>query len=79
MDIEPPSLLLISLLPYTHIASMVILLVLLGCSALISGAEVAFFSLAPSDLEEREEKLSSKKLEIVRKLLTKPKKLLATI
>jgi len=58
---------------------MVILLVLLGCSALISGAEVAFFSLAPSDLEEREEKLSSKKLDIVRKLLTKPKKLLATI
>jgi gliding motility-associated protein GldE len=79
LDIEPPSLLLISLLSYTHIVSIVVLLVLLVCSALISGTEVAFFSLAPSDLEAGEEKASSKKLEIVRKLLTKPKKLLATI
>ena len=79
MDIEPSSLLLISLLSYTYIASIVILLVLLVCSALISGAEVAFFSLTPTDLEAGEEKYPSKKLAIVRKLLGKPKKLLATI
>ncbi len=78
LDIEPPSLLLISLLSYTNVASVVILLVLLGCSALISGAEVAFFSLSSTDLEEGGDK-RSKKMEVVGKLLSKPKKLLATI
>lgn len=79
MDIEPPSLLLISLLSYTHYATLVVLFVLFVCSALISGAEVAFFSLSATDLEVGDEKLASKKLDIVRKLLSKPKKLLATI
>ena len=78
LDIEPPSLLLISLLSYTNVASVVFLLVLLVCSALISGAEVAFFSLSSTDLEDRDDK-RSKKLEVVGKLLSKPKKLLATI
>jgi len=49
------------------------------CSALISGAEVAFFSLSPSDLLETEEQVADRKMLIVKKLLTKPKKLLATI
>jgi gliding motility-associated protein GldE len=53
--------------------------VLLLCSALISGAEVAFFSLTTSDFEENKDKNIAKKLEIVEKLLSKPKKLLATI
>ncbi len=80
MDAEPPSLFLAILLNGTHITSIVILLVLLICSALISGAEVAFFSLTTSDFEnDSSEKKLSKKLEIVQKLLTKPKKLLATI
>ena len=86
MDLEPPSLLFISLLSITHITSIVILLVLLICSALISGAEVAFFSLSPSDFEDKTngsgettEPNPSGKLEIVQKLLSKPKKLLATI
>ena len=79
MDIEPPSLLLIESFNYTHISSIVILLVLLLCSALISGAEVAFFSLTTSDFEENKDKNIAKKLEIVEKLLSKPKKLLATI
>ena len=80
MDIEPPSFFLTILLNGTHITSIVILMVLLICSALISGAEVAFFSLTPSDFEkDSSEKKASKKLEIVQKLLAKPKKLLATI
>ena len=77
MDPEPPSLLIIPLLTYPHIASIVVLLLLLFCSALISGAEVAFFSLDSTDLEDNED--SSKKLSVVQKLLNKPKKLLATI
>jgi len=80
LDIEPPSLFLAILLNGTPITSIIILLILLICSALISGAEVAFFSLEPSDFdEESSEKKESKKLEIVEKLLSKPKKLLATI
>ena len=55
------------------------LLVLLACSALISGAEVAFFSLTSSDFETNEEKSIAKKLGIVQRLLARPKKLLATI
>ncbi len=55
------------------------LFVLLACSAMISGAEVAFFSLTPSDFETNEEKSIAKKLGIVQRLLARPKKLLATI
>ena len=55
------------------------LIALLACSALISGAEVAFFSLTPSDFEINEEKGIAKKLGIVQRLLARPKKLLATI
>lgn len=55
------------------------LFVLLACSAVISGAEVAFFSLTPSDFETNEEKSIAKKLGIVQRLLERPKKLLATI
>jgi len=80
LDAEPPSLFLAILLNGAHVTSIVILIVLLICSALISGAEVALFSLTPSDFkEESSEKKQSKKLEIVKKLLAKPKKLLATI
>lgn len=80
MDTEPPGLLLlINTLDFTHITSIVLLVVLLGCSALISGAEVAFFSLSSSDFETNNEKAIAKKFAIVEKLLSKPKKLLATI
>ena len=78
MDIEPPSLLFITLLTYTSITSIVFLFVLLLCSALISGAEVAFFSLSGTDVEDNEAQ-PSRKLLIIKKLLSKPKKLLATI
>jgi len=51
---------------------------LLGCSALISGAEVALFSISPTDLEQEEGKISSSD-RIVLQLLKKPQRLLATI
>ncbi len=79
MDTEPPGLFLFTALDFTQITSGVILFILLFCSALISGAEVAFFSLTPSDFETNEEKTIAKKLGIAQRLLAKPKKLLATI
>nr|WP_236262854.1 gliding motility-associated protein GldE [Aggregatimonas sangjinii] len=55
-----------------------VLVLLLVCSALISGAEVAFFSLSSTDVKEIEEKKTSRG-DIIAKLLNRPKKLLATI
>ena len=54
------------------------LLLLLLCSALISGAEVAFFGLSPTDINAIEQKKTAKG-NIIIKLLDRPKKLLATI
>ena len=51
---------------------------LLLCSGLISGAEVAFFSLNPSDKEDLKNS-KSRKSELVIELLGDPPKLLATI
>ena len=78
MDLEPPSLYLF-LFSVTQITTVVFIVVLLLCSALISGAEVAFFSLKLSDLRDSEGEAASKRLGLVEKLLSKPKKLLATI
>ena len=80
MDIEPPNLFLAVVLESGHILSVLILLILLACSALISGAEIALFSLTAKDFDEESlEKKSSGNLIIVKNLLSKPKKLLATI
>ncbi len=80
MDTEPPSLFIAILLSGTQLTSIIILFILLIFSALISGAEVALFSLSASDFKsDSSEKGISKKLGIVQKLLSKPKKLLATI
>ncbi|RZJ57226.1 MAG: gliding motility-associated protein GldE, partial [Flavobacterium sp.] len=54
------------------------ILVLLLCSAFISGTEVAIFSLTPDDLEKINTK-SPKRGRVITHLLDKPKKLLATI
>lgn len=60
------------------ITSIIILILLLVCSALISGSEVAFFSLSPSDLDKiRNNK--SKKAEKLLALHNKPEQLLGTI
>lgn len=79
MDSEPPSLIFLETLDFAQISSFILLFVLLGCSALISGAEVAFFSLTPADFDSNNEKSLAKKLETVQQLIAKPKKLLATI
>lgn len=57
--------------------NFVVLLVLLTCSALISGTEVAFFSISQIEIDNLSEK--SKGKSIVVKLLENPKKLLGTI
>lgn len=79
MDPEPASLILFSISDSTSLVSGIILLMaLLLCSALISGAEVAFFSLTRSDIENGLED-NPKVFKIISKLLERPKKLLATI
>ena len=79
MDPEPLSIfnLLISIEPIIGL-KFLLLACLLISSALISGAEVAFFSLTPSILEEQKEAYP-KKIERIENLLQKPKRLLATI
>lgn len=79
MDTEPPGLQFLDTLDFTQVINIILLFVFLACSALISGAEVAFFSLTPSDFEDNDKKSTSKKLSIVERLLDRPKKLLATI
>ena len=73
MDIEPPSLLFLALVDSTFVARIALGLLLLLFSALISGAEVAFFSLTPSDLEVEADNKASRKTKIVSFLLEKPK------
>ena len=53
-----------------------IFIILLVCSALISGSETALFSLSSTELEEEEAKDSSS---IIVQLLKRPQKLLATL
>ncbi|WP_422857931.1 gliding motility-associated protein GldE [Flagellimonas sp. S174] len=79
MDPDPYCL-SITLLAYSGIFGLkvIVLLVLLCFSALISGAEVALFGLSQSDLNELQEEDESKG-NIIKGLLDKPKKLLATI
>jgi len=63
---------------FEFVAVIVAMSILLVCSALVSGAEVAYFSLTPNDYEE----INSGKLkaaEAIQQLLEKPKRLLATI
>jgi gliding motility-associated protein GldE len=79
LDAEPPSLfLLIATIDISIVSGFLLLIVLLCCSALISGAEVALFSLSRTDLEANPD-VDSKSLKIVLQLLDRPKKLLATI
>jgi len=79
VDPDPePLLITFLLLDTSSIISIVILLILLICSALISGAEVAFFSLSTNDFVDIEES-PNRKMVLVKNLLNKPKKLLATI
>ena len=79
MDPDPSSFkpLLIAI-DFSVVSGFVLLFLLLVCSALISGAEVALFSLTRTDIDNGLEE-KSKRIEIIAKLLERPKKLLATI
>ncbi|GGG24028.1 hypothetical protein GCM10011344_25970 [Dokdonia pacifica] len=80
MDPDPEPLLILLAFDSTILISSILLIALFICSALISGAEVAFFSLTPTDIEEPDATdHQNPKLKTVAKLLQKPKKLLATI
>lgn len=78
MDTEPPSLLSTFLFIDSIFIAPLVLLGLLICSALVSGAEVAFFSFSQTDINEAETS-ETNAAKIVVKLLSKPQKLLATI
>ncbi len=76
-DPEPLLVLFFSALDVTTMVYGVILVLLLICSALISGTEVAFFSLSQGDLDSLESE--GKEDDLIVKLLERPRKLLATI
>ncbi len=76
MDSEPSSL--FNLFDDLFIIKIVAFILLLICSAFISGAEVAFFSLTKTQLDEASESKSKKQKQVVT-LLESPQKLLATI
>lgn len=79
MDPDPfPLLPLVSGIGGALMLKVAVMILLLCCSALISGAEVAFFGLSSTDLYEIAEKKTARG-QIVVKLLERPKKLLATI
>ena len=63
---------------YPDLIKILLIIVLLICSALISGSEVAFFSLSKTDLK----KISSsniKNIKLIALLRSKPRRLLATL
>ncbi|MEO0505573.1 MAG: gliding motility-associated protein GldE [Bacteroidota bacterium] len=79
MDPEPHSLVLLLAESSSFFSlKITVFLLLLLCSALISGAEVALFGLSPTDLNDLEE-TNAPKGAVLNALLDKPKKLLATI
>lgn len=78
MDPDPASLYIFLAFDFFQVLSIVGILFFLLASALLSGAEVALFALAPTDFTTKEGKISGKQ-EIIIKLLDRPKKLLATI
>ncbi|MDA9885970.1 gliding motility-associated protein GldE [Flavobacteriaceae bacterium] len=78
MDPEPSLFIMLVLLPTAALIKWILLGTLLLASALISGAEVAFFSLTPSVIEQAKES-QPKRTEKIERLLKQPKRLLATI
>ncbi len=79
MDPEPASIFLSVALNLDWLLTLdsIGLVLLLICSALISGTEVAFFSLSQADLNQHVEETKGESLVI--NLLQRPRKLLATI
>ena len=58
--------------------SLLLIIILLACSALVSSAEVAYFSLSTTDMQELENN-KGRTSKLALQLLELPKKLLATI
>jgi gliding motility-associated protein GldE len=77
LDTEP-SLGLLSTIDTNILFGIIGIIILLFLSAMVSASEVALFSLTPNDLKDISIK-NSKKSNILNDLLSKPKKLLATI
>jgi putative hemolysin len=76
LDLEPPSLFFaINLLEYIGILPIILLLI---CSGLISGSEVAIFSLTSKNICEAKE-IDLSRGNILEKFLENPKQLLATL
>lgn len=76
MDPDPASLL--HSIDFEFLLGIIAILVLLACSAFISGSEVALFSLSQKDIDDISNKdFNSGRL--ISQLLEKPKRLLATI
>jgi putative hemolysin len=73
-----PSFTLFSTLDTNMLFGIIGIIILLFCSAMISGSEVALFSLNQTDLDDLSKKNSST-AKVISELLAKPKKLLATI
>jgi len=78
VDIEPIRILLPTFFNWVVFTESIALVFLLFCSAMISGTEIAFFSLSKTDLDLLS-KEHSPAGDRVLSLLNKPKKLLATI
>ena len=78
MDPEPALFISISTVTTITFVKWALLGILLTASALISGAEVAFFSLTPSVLEQAKEE-GKRQVARIEAMLKRPKRLLATI
>jgi len=78
LDPEPSLFIFLATFESLDIFKIVFFGVLLLCSALISGAEVALFSLSQTDINEAEESKAAS-LRLAAKLLRKPRRLLGTI
>ncbi len=77
MDAEP-ALSILSTIDTDMLFGFVGIFILLFCSAIVSAAEVAYFSLTPRDLDQCAQE-NPDKAKIIMSLLEKPKKLLATL
>jgi putative hemolysin len=80
LDPDPASLFILffAVFDTSLLLQVIMVFLLLVCSALISGAEVALFSLTPSDMND-ENGYTKAKNDAILRLLERPKKLLATI
>ncbi len=78
MDIAPGSVLFLLIIQWGFIGGILLLIFLLACSALISGSEIAYFSLTSNQLEEIGD-IDDPVWKRIFSLKEKPRRLLATI